>query len=128
METESSLGLTLPLTKENFKKTIFMDKVSTVGTMVENSRETTTKTSWKVTASSPGKTVVGTKAVIKVTRNGDTVLSNGLMVENILVHGKMENSMEKDSTMTETEARRKGHGRMERELIGSRVHHSEIEK
>ena len=81
--------------KEIFIRIISMVQASTVGLMAEFTKVSGSTIKWKVRVFSLGAMDVDTLGNTKTIKNTVMVLSNGQMVENILVTGFKENNMAK---------------------------------
>lgn len=120
MVKASTDGLTLQLTMDNGQTITSMVMELTSGLMEDNTQEPGKKINCMVRGDILGKMEGATKGNMLMTRRKGLAFMCGPMVESTKVGGEMENSMEKEGSLTLKAKARKESGKRERELGGSK--------
>ena len=99
MGMESLFGLIKVNMMANFSRTIFMEKVFTLGVIIESFQVIGLTTRWKVMVFSLGLIFVNMKDNTLMIRNKEWEHLHGPMEENMSVNGLTESKMEKANTL-----------------------------
>ena len=99
MDKESLSGAIKVHMTVTFTRTIFMEMVNMFGPMAESTMDNGLIIKWKDLGLSPGAMAGDMWVNIKMIKNMDKELSNGLMAENTSANGVKENNTVKEHTL-----------------------------